>query len=203
MSAFVKAVTRCMTARFGITEIKSILSLTNGYAVVNIVSFHHRPCGHGARFYTGIEQVPGAALRRFKETLKPEDVKHEDVQKRIKEVELMTKDECDHLEADIDRAFKDGAVFSFLSLSRLVAAFPAQARSMLDEILGKEEAPSGPFRVALVQTSILPDGKTFLWQRNAHHYSAFILIVSDKERYNVQRFDIQRILGRKCELLAK
>ena len=43
----------------------------------------------------------------------------------------MTGEECDHLEADIERAFKEGAVFSFLSLSHLVAAFPAEARWMV------------------------------------------------------------------------
>ena len=115
----------------------------------------------------------------------------------------MTPDECDHIEVDIARAFKDGAVFSFLSLSHLVAAFPAEARSMLDEILGEGEAQSGPYRVALVQTSKLPDGKVFLRHRSAEHHSAFILIVSNGERYDAQRFDIQRILGRKCELQTK
>jgi len=115
----------------------------------------------------------------------------------------MTEDEGDHLEADISRAFKDGAVFSFLSLSHLLAAFPAEARSMLEEILSKGEAWTGPYRVAIVQTSELPEGKIFLRQPNAHHESAFILIVSNQERYDAQRFNIQRMLGRKCELLTQ
>lgn len=115
----------------------------------------------------------------------------------------MTEDECDHLQAGIDRAFKDGAVFSFLSLSHLLASFPAEAQSMLDEILGKGETRPGPYRVALVQTSELPDGKMFIRQPNGRHHSSFILIVSNRERYDAQRFNIQRTLGRKCELLTK
>jgi hypothetical protein len=115
----------------------------------------------------------------------------------------MTKDECDHLEADINRAFRDGAVFSFLSLSQLIAAFPAEARSMLEEIIGKGEAWPGPYRVVLVQTSEFPDGKMFLRRPDERHDSSFILIVSNRERYDAQRFNIQRILGRKCQLLTK
>jgi hypothetical protein len=71
----------------------------------------------------------------------------------------MTKDECDHLDAGINQAFRDGAVFSFLSLSHLLAAFPAEARSLFDEIVGKGGAGTGPYRVVLVQTSEFPDGK--------------------------------------------
>jgi hypothetical protein len=115
----------------------------------------------------------------------------------------MTKDECDHLEADINRAFRDGAVFSFLSLSQLIAAFPAEARSMLEKIIGKGEAWPGPYRIVLVQTSEFPDGKMFLRQPNERHDSSFILIVSNRERYDAQRFNLQRILGRKCQLLTK
>jgi hypothetical protein len=115
----------------------------------------------------------------------------------------MTNDECDHLEADINRAFRDGAVFSFLSLSHLLAAFPAEARSMLEEMIGKGEARTGPYRVVLVQTYELQYGKIFLRQAHERHDSAFILIVSNRERYDEQRFNVQRILGRKCELLIK
>lgn len=114
----------------------------------------------------------------------------------------MTKDECDHLEADIDRAFTDGAVFSFLSLSQLLAAFPAKARLMLDKIIGKGEAPQGPYRVVLVQTSEFPDGQMFLRRRNERHDS-FILTASDRERYDAQRFNLERILGRKRQLMGK
>jgi hypothetical protein len=58
----------------------------------------------------------------------------------------MTQGECDHLEAGINRAFSDGAVFSFLSLSQLFAAFPAEARLIVEEIIGKGEARTGPYR---------------------------------------------------------
>lgn len=110
----------------------------------------------------------------------------------------MTKDEYDHLEADINRAFMDGAVFSFLSLSQLLAAFPAEARSMVEEIISKGETRRGPYRVVLVQTSELPDGKMFLRQPGERHDSAFIIIASNRERYDAQRLQMQRILGRKC-----
>lgn len=114
----------------------------------------------------------------------------------------MTKDECDDLEADIDRAFTDGAVFSFLSLSQLVAAFPAEARLMLDKIIGKGQAPQGPYRVVLVQTSEFPDGQ-ILRRRNERHDSSFILTASDRERYDAQRFKLERLLGRKRQLMGK
>jgi hypothetical protein len=72
---------------------------------------------------------------------------------------------------------------------------------MFKEIIGKAETWTGPYRVALVQTSDFPDGKMFLRQNDSHD-SAFILIVSNRERYDIQRFNIQRFLGRKCELLT-
>jgi hypothetical protein len=115
----------------------------------------------------------------------------------------MMKDRCDHLEADIDRALRDGAVFSFLSLSQLLASFPAEARLMLDEIIGKGKAPAAPYRVVLVQTSEFPDGKIFLRRPNEHHDSSFILTVSNPERYDEQRFNLERILGRKSQLMSK
>jgi hypothetical protein len=72
---------------------------------------------------------------------------------------------------------------------------------MFKEIIGKAETWTGPYRVALVQTSDFPDGKMFLRQNDSHD-SAFILIVSNRERYDIQRLNIQRFLGRKCELLT-
>ena len=115
----------------------------------------------------------------------------------------MTKGRCDHLEADIDRALRDGAVFSFLSLSQLLAAFPAEARLMLDEIIGKGEACTGPYRVVLVQTSEFPDGQMFLRRPNERQDSSFILTVSNPERYDAQRFNLERIFGRKRQLMGK
>jgi len=110
----------------------------------------------------------------------------------------MTKDEGDHFEADINRAFRDGAVFSFLSLSQLLAAFPAEAQSIVEEAIGKGKARTGPYRVVLVQTSEFPPGKIFLRQPNARHDSASILIVSNPKHYDAQRVNVQRILGRNC-----
>src|SRR6476620_9173212 len=110
----------------------------------------------------------------------------------------MTKDECDHLDAGISQAFRDGAVFSFLSLSHLLAAFPGEARSLFDEIVDKGRARTGPYRVALVQTSEFPDGKMFLREPDERYDSSFIIIASHRERYDAQRLKIQRILGRKC-----
>jgi hypothetical protein len=115
----------------------------------------------------------------------------------------MTKDGRDHLEADIDRALRDGAVFSFLSLSQLLAAFPGEARLMLDEILGKGVAHGGPYRVVLVQTSEFPEGKMFLRRPNERHDSSFILTVSNPERYDAQRFNLERMLGRKSQPMSK
>jgi hypothetical protein len=115
----------------------------------------------------------------------------------------MTKEEYDHLEADIHRALTDGAVFSFLTLSQLLAAFPAEARLMLDKISGKREAHQGPYRVVLVQTSEFPDGQMFLRRRNERHDSSFILTASDRERYDAQRFNLERILGRKTQPMDK
>ena len=74
---------------------------------------------------------------------------------------------------------------------------------MVEEIIGNGETPTGPYRVVLVQTSAFPDGKMFLRRPNERHDSSFILIVSNRERYDAQRFNIQRILGRKCQLLTK
>jgi hypothetical protein len=110
----------------------------------------------------------------------------------------MTKDECDHLDAGINQAFRDGAVFSCLSLSHLLAAFPGETRSLLDAIIGKGAARTGPYRVVLVQTSELPDGKMFLRQPDERHDSSFIIIASNRERYDAQRLEMKRILGRKC-----
>jgi hypothetical protein len=115
----------------------------------------------------------------------------------------MTKHECDQLQTAISRAFRDGAVFSFLSLSHLIAAFPAEARLMLVEMIGKGEAPTGPYRVVLVQTSEFPDGKMFLRRTNERHDSSFIVTVSNPERYDAQRFNLERILGRKSQLMGK
>jgi hypothetical protein len=114
----------------------------------------------------------------------------------------MTKDECDHLDAGINQAFRDGAVFSFLSLSHLFAAFPGEARSLFDEIVGKGGARTGPYRVVLVQTSKFPYGKMFLREPDERHDSAFIIIASNRERYDAQRLKIERVLGRKCRSSA-
>jgi len=108
----------------------------------------------------------------------------------------MTQDECDHLDARVHQAFRDAAVFSFLSPSHLLAAFP-EARSLFDEIVGKGGARTGPYRVVLVQTSEFPDGKMFLRGPDKPHDSSCIIIASNRERYDAQRLKIQRILGRK------
>ena len=109
----------------------------------------------------------------------------------------MTQDECDHLDARVHQAFRDGAVFSFLSPSHLLAAFP-EARSLFDEIVGKGGGRTGPYRVVLVQTSEFPDGKMFLrGGADKPRDSSCIIIASNRERYDAQRLKIQRILGRK------
>ena len=110
----------------------------------------------------------------------------------------MTKDEYDRLDAGINQAYREGAVFSFLSLSHLLAAFPGEARSVFEKIIGKGRARTGPYRVALVQTSEFPDGKMFLREPVERHDSSFVIIASNRERYDAQRLEIQRILGRRC-----
>ncbi len=105
----------------------------------------------------------------------------------------------DLLDGLLDQAFADGTVFSYFSLSRLLAAHPAEMRDMIREEFQKEgPIPEGEiFRVAWVRTDAMPDGTWCLRVPDERLGGYSVVIVSDSERYEGARVNLEQILARK------